>query len=121
MKLFDISIVANSCFGLSRSCNIALSFFPFLTFIESRLEGESEKKAVSDPEIKPDKNNKTITTNSATIVSIVNPKKNCPEIISNKFIKRSVSMSSKLIYYVNKDYPAKLLRKAMLVNQPLDI
>ena len=121
MKLLEISIVASNCFGLSRSCNIALSFFPFLAFIESRSEGESEKNAVSDPEINPDKNNNTITNNSATITSMVNPNKICPEIIFNKFVKKSTSMSSKMISYVNIDYPAKLLRKAMLVNQPIDI
>lgn len=120
MKLLEISIVARSCFGLFRSCNIALSFFPFLTFIESRSEGESEKKAVSDPEINPDKNNKTITNNSATTVSVVNPKNNCPKIILKKVIRDSDSTISKIISYFNIDYPAKLLRKAMPENQPLD-
>jgi hypothetical protein len=74
IKLLEISIVASSCLGLVSSFNIALSFFPFLTFIESRSEGVREKKAVSEPETKPEKNKRIIITNSAMTMPGEKPK-----------------------------------------------
>lgn len=99
IKLFEIRIVASNSFGLVRSLSISLSFLPDLTLSDSRSEGESEKNAVSDPEIRPEKNNSITNTIKAMIVSVLNPKKNCSEMF-NKVIKESASVSSKIIYSV---------------------
>ena len=96
-----------------RSWIIALSFFPFLTFIVSISEGESEKNAVSDPEINPEKKSKTNNTAITKIVLVEKPKKNGLEIITILLIKESNSMYSKIIFYVKK-YFAKLQRKVIL-------
>lgn len=103
IKLFDISIVASNCFGFVRRSIIDLSFFPPLTFNDSISEGESEKNAVSDPEISPEKNNKIININNETKVSTVKPKKNCSLIILDSIKKESESMSSKMTNYINQN------------------
>ncbi len=110
MKLLEISIVARSRFGLVISCNIVLSLFPFLDFIESISGGDNEKKAVSEPDTKPEKNNKTIIMSSATTVSVENPRKNCPKMIFNQERKASVLTTSKMNYYL-KTLPGKITKK----------
>jgi len=50
-------------------------FFHSLFLSESISAGESEKKAVSEPDIKPEKNNSTTITNKAITTSVVKPKK----------------------------------------------
>ncbi len=76
IKLFEISIVASNCLGFARSRRMALSFLLFFAFNRSISDGESEKKAVSDPDINPEKKSNTKIANKAMNVSAENPKKN---------------------------------------------
>ena len=66
IKLLAINMVANKRSGIFNSLIIILlaldSFFSILPFIE----GLSEKKATSDPEIKAENISRTIITNMAT-------------------------------------------------------
>ena len=96
IKLFDINMVASSCFGLVSKSNISSSFLPPLTFNDSISDGESEKKAVSDPDISPEKNKRIMRIINAIILSGVVPKKNCSERIFKTVKKESVFMSSKM-------------------------
>jgi len=62
-------MVARSNFGFSMSFNIFLLPDVLKLFISSICEGVKEKKAISDPDIKPEQiNNKIITSNISTIL-----------------------------------------------------
>ncbi len=110
IKLFEIRIVANNCFGIVNRRIIALSFLLFLIFILSISDGEREKNAVSDPEIKPENNSNIKIIDNANTIPPVNPRKNCPETIFKQLTKESISIYSKIIFYVKKTL-AKLQRK----------
>ncbi len=58
--LFAINIVAKSIFGASISPIINLCLFKFDSFNWFLFVGVSEKKAISDPEINPEKINNII-------------------------------------------------------------
>jgi len=60
MKLLEINIVARSLAGLSSNLNIVLETMVFSSFSSSSSVGDSEKKAISLPEIKAEPINKPI-------------------------------------------------------------
>lgn len=66
-KLLDIKIVANKCSESSNSSFIFESEEERSSSISFKSEGESEKKAISEAETKPDAYNKTIANTNATI------------------------------------------------------
>ena len=75
MKLFVIRMVASNFLGFRRSCK-TLSFFLLLCNLSlSASVGLNEKKAVSEPEIRPETINKTTSTTNVRISSNGKPLK----------------------------------------------
>jgi hypothetical protein len=62
---------------------MALSFLPDLNFKDSISAGESEKKAVSDPETRPEKKIRIISIIRPIIVSVPNPERKYSDRIFN--------------------------------------
>ena len=75
-KLLLIRIVARSSLGLLRNSKTILSFLWLLWRSNAMSEGVSEKKAVSDPEIKPDITTRNMSTTIDKRTSSEKPIKN---------------------------------------------
>ena len=58
ITLFEIKMVANSILGDSISSNIILCFFNLDSFKQFLSDGDKAKKAISDPDTKPDPTNR---------------------------------------------------------------
>jgi len=54
ITLFEINIVANNILGESINWRIVLCFFNVDSFNKFLSDGDKEKKAISEPEIKPE-------------------------------------------------------------------
>ena len=72
IKLLDINIVANNFFGWRSKLLICSHAFDLLSFISSFSNGVNEKKATSDPDIKPERINST--TSRATEIRALKEK-----------------------------------------------
>ena len=71
MKLLEISMLARRGSGFFKCSNAnLLLLFPFSSR-DSTSDGESEKKATSDPEISAEQANRIITTNNSITIAVV--------------------------------------------------
>lgn len=95
-KLLAIRMVASSLLGLSNNFSMRREVLPFFCFIVLSSDGPIEKKAISDPDINPEKSNRIRMDNRAGNNENVNPVKKVAANMMKSYKWGKVSGSSKM-------------------------